>query len=113
MDDCIFCKIANHEIPTQPLYEDEQVIVFPDLHPQAPVHFLAIPKQHIASLNELTAEDEALAGHILLVVAKVAEELRLKDGYRVVANTGKEGGQTVGHLHFHVLGGRQMDWPPG
>lgn len=113
MDDCIFCKIANHEISTQALYEDQQVIAFRDLHPQAPIHFLVIPKQHIASLNEITQETENLAGHILFVAAKVAKELGLKNGYRLVVNTGDDGGQTVEHLHFHVLGGRQMDWPPG
>lgn len=113
--DCIFCKIAAKEIPATVVYEDEQVIAFKDLEPQAPVHILIIPKKHVGSLLELTKEDTALAGHILTdVVSKVADMMNLKDsGFRLVVNTGDDGGQTVGHLHLHILGGRSMQWPPG
>ena len=115
MADCIFCKIASKEIPSSVVYEDEQVIAFKDLEPQAPVHVLVIPKRHIESVAALTADDKALAGHILCeVIPQIAKEQNVdKKGFRVVANTGDEGGQTVKHLHFHVLGGRSMQWPPG
>ena len=111
--DCIFCKIANKEIPSQIVYEDDKVIAFKDLDPQAPVHFLVIPKEHIASADELNADNCAVVGHIFSVIPKIAKELGLTDGYRVVNNCGKDGGQTVGHIHFHVLGGRLLAWPPG
>ena len=107
MADCIFCKIANKEIPSTVVYEDDQVIAFKDLEPQAPVHVLVIPKKHVASIAALKSEDKDLAGHILCeVIPKIAKE-------QGVANTGAEGGQTVNHLHFHLLGGRSMQWPPG
>ena len=113
--DCIFCKIANKEIPTQAVYEDDMVIAFNDLEPQAPVHVLVIPKKHIASLLATTAEDKELLAHITCeVIPMLAKKLNIAEtGFRTVANTGEEGGQTVQHLHFHLLGGRSMQWPPG
>ena len=115
MADCIFCKIARKEIPSSLVYEDETVVAFKDLEPQAPVHGLVIPKKHIESLLALTDEDKALVGHIHAdVVPQLARELGVAEkGFRVVANTGEEGGQSVKHLHFHLLGGRSMQWPPG
>lgn len=115
MADCIFCKIAAKEIPSKVAYEDEQVIAFYDLEPQAPVHVLIIPKKHVESVAKLTADDKQLAAHILTeVVPKLAADLGVAEkGFRLVANTGDEGGQTVKHLHFHLLGGRSMQWPPG
>lgn len=111
--DCLFCKIAAGEIPSQKLYEDDQVLAFYDIEPQAPVHFLVIPKQHIASPADITAENSAVVAHVFAVIAKLAGELDLKDGYRVVTNSGKDGGQSVPHLHFHVLAKRSLAWPPG
>ena len=115
MADCVFCKIAQKEIPSQLVYEDEQVVAFRDLEPQAPVHVLVIPKKHVASVLALTAEDSGLVSHIFVdVIPQLARELGIAEkGFRVVANTGEEGGQSVGHLHFHLLGGRSMQWPPG
>ena len=115
MADCIFCKIAQKEIPSKLVYEDEQVVAFRDLEPQAPVHVLVIPKKHVASVLALTAEDSGLVSHILVdVIPQLGRELGVAEkGFRVVANTGEEGGQSVGHLHFHLLGGRSMQWPPG
>ena len=111
--DCIFCKIADGTIPVKRLYEDDLVLAFPDREPQAPTHLLLIPKRHLASHADATDEDQHLLGHILTVAAKVAREQRLDNGYRLVMNSGDEGGQTVSHLHLHVLGGRHMTWPPG
>ena len=111
--DCLFCKIAAGTIPVTRLYEDEQVLAFPDINPQAPVHVLLIPKQHIASLAQTTKEDAALLGHLLAAAAEVAQQQGLVNGYRLVINTGPDGGQTVDHLHVHLLGGRPMHWPPG
>ena len=115
MADCIFCKIANKEIPSTAVFEDEQVIAFKALEPQAPVHVLVIPKKHIVSVGALQVEDKDVVSHILCdVIPKIAKEQGIAEkGFRVVANTGAEGGQTVNHLHFHVLGGRSMQWPPG
>ena len=115
MADCIFCKIAGKEIPSTVVYEDETVLAFKDLEPQAPVHVLVIPKKHVASVADLKAEDKELAAHILVdVIPQLARELGVaENGFRVVANTGDEGGQTVKHLHFHLLGGRSLQWPPG
>lgn len=115
MADCIFCKIAQKEIPSQLVYEDEQVAAFRDLEPQAPVHVLVIPKKHVESLLALTAVDKDLISHIMIdVIPQLAKELQVDEkGFRVVANTGDEGGQSVKHLHFHLLGGRSMQWPPG
>ena len=111
--DCIFCKIAAKEIPSNLVYEDEQVCAFYDLDPQAPVHVLIIPKAHIASAQEITPENSAVVAHIFEVIAHVARELGLENGYRVVTNCGKDGGQSVQHLHFHVLAKRSLAWPPG
>ncbi|MBC8532880.1 histidine triad nucleotide-binding protein [Yeguia hominis] len=111
--DCIFCKIAAKEIPSNLVYEDEQVCAFYDLDPQAPVHVLIIPKAHIASAQEITPENSAAVAHIFEVAAKLAADLGLENGFRIVNNCGKDGQQTVQHLHFHLLGGRQMQWPPG
>ena len=112
MDDCIFCKIANKEIPTSLVYEDDLVAAFNDLSPQAPVHVLIVPKKHYQSVLEVP-EGDAIVAHMFHVASKLAKELGLENGYRVVANCGSQGGQTVGHLHFHVLSGRDMAWPPG
>ncbi len=111
--DCLFCKIANGDIPTNKIYEDDLVLAFNDIDPQAPVHFLVIPKQHIQSVDFINSENSAIVGHIFEVIAKLAVELNLTDGYRVVTNCGKDGGQSVGHLHFHILGKRSLKWPPG
>lgn len=111
--DCVFCKIANGEISCKKAYEDDSVLAFYDLDPQAPVHILMIPKQHITSVAEITPENSAVVAHIFEVAAKLARENNLTEGFRVVANTGKDGGQSVPHLHFHLLGGRSMKWPPG
>lgn len=113
MADCIFCKIAAGEIPSKKAYEDDQILAFYDLDPQAPVHILLIPKNHISSANELTEENSKVVSHIFVVAAKLAKELGLEKGYRIVNNCGEDGGQTVQHLHFHLLGGRSMKWPPG
>jgi diadenosine tetraphosphate (Ap4A) HIT family hydrolase len=115
MSDCIFCKIANKEIPGNIVYEDEEIIAFHDLEPQAPVHVLVIPKRHIGSLDELSesSEDKELLGHLHSKIHVIAEALGLKNGYRLVNNCGEDGMQTVQHLHFHLLGGRRMLWPPG
>lgn len=110
MDNCIFCKIARKEIPTNFVYEDDGVVAFNDLNPQAPTHILVIPKKHYASLNDV--DDTALLGNLLNTVKIIAEKLEIKD-YRTVINTGKEAGQEVFHLHLHLLSGRVMNWPPG
>lgn len=111
--DCLFCKIIAGEIPSNKLYEDDTVLAFYDIDPQAPVHFLVVPKRHIASPAAITEDDAALVGHIYAVIAKLTNELSLDNGYRVVANCGADGGQSVGHLHFHVLAKRSLAWPPG
>ena len=112
MSDCLFCKIANGEIPSNKVYEDAVCLAFRDIDPQAPTHFLVIPKAHIASCAQVNEDNAALVGHMFTVIAKVAKEQGL-DSYRVVSNCGEQAGQTVPHLHFHVLGGRDMTWPPG
>jgi histidine triad (HIT) family protein len=109
----IFSKIIRREIPADIVYEDDLALAFRDVHPQAPVHILVIPKKAIAKLADAESGDHALMGHLLLTVKRVAELVGLTDGYRVVINTGPDGGQTVYHLHLHILGGRQMSWPPG
>ncbi len=113
MDGCIFCKIASGEIPSNKIYEDDKLCAFYDLNPQAPVHFLVVPKKHIESIAAAQDEDKELLGYILLKIRDLTAELGLENGYRVVINTGADGEQTVLHLHFHVLGKRQMNWPPG
>ena len=112
MSDCLFCKIAEGIIPSNKVYEDEVCLAFYDIDPQAPVHFLVIPKEHIASCGEITAENSAVVAHIFEVISKVAKELGMTD-FRVVSNCGLQAGQSVFHLHFHVLSGRDMTWPPG
>jgi len=111
--DCIFCKIAAGEIPSDKVHEDDDLVAFRDLNPQAPVHVLVIPRKHLASLNDANAEDRALLGRILLTMRELAEKLGVGSGYRVVNNCGASAGQSVLHIHFHLLGGRAMDWPPG
>lgn len=111
--DCIFCKIATGEIPSKKAFEDDRVLAFYDLDPQAPVHILLIPKEHIASAAEITEESGTIVAHIFAVAAKLAKDLKLDKGWRVVTNVGADGGQTVMHMHFHLLGGRSMAWPPG
>ena len=112
MENCIFCKIISGEIPSACVYEDEAVFAFRDIAPQAPTHFLVIPKAHIASVSEVNADNSAVVAHIFEVIAKLSEELGM-ESYRVVSNIGEQAGQSVFHLHFHVLGGRDMTWPPG
>lgn len=112
--DCLFCKIVAGEIPSTKVYEDELVYGFLDIEPQSPKHIILIPKEHIASANELTEKNAGVVGHIFAVAAKIAKEQGFaENGYRIVNNCGKDGGQTVGHLHFHVLAGRNLGWPPG
>ncbi len=115
MADCIFCKIASKEAKSKTVFEDETVIAFRDLDPKAPEHILVIPKKHVESINDFKESDKNLAAHILVdVIPKIARDLKISEkGYRVVINTGDDGGQTVNHLHFHILGGRSMTWPPG
>jgi histidine triad (HIT) family protein len=109
----IFKKIIDGEVPAQIVHDDEHCLAFHDVAPQAPTHILVIPKKEIASLDDLADEDQMLIGHILLVIRRLADEAGLANGYRVVANCGNDGGQAVHHLHFHLLGGRQLEWPPG
>ena len=111
--DTIFGKIIRKEIPANIVYEDELAIAFTDINPQAPVHILVIPKKPIAKLSDAESQDHALMGHLLLTVKRVAQQAGLDNGYRVVINTGADGGQTVDHMHLHILGRRQMSWPPG
>ena len=114
MEDCIFCKIIKGEIPSKKVYEDEKVYAFYDISPEAPIHFLVIHKQHIESANALKEENASVVAHIFLVINKLVSELGIAEkGYRIVNNTGNDGGQTVHHMHFHVLGGRSLNWPPG
>ena len=112
MSDCLFCKINRGEIPCAKLYEDAQCLVFSDIDPQAPTHFLVIPKAHLASVSEVTEENSAVVGHIFAVIAQLTKQMGL-ESYRVVSNIGAQAGQSVAHLHFHVLAGRDMTWPPG
>lgn len=110
--DCLFCNIAAGKIPSKKVYEDDLCYAFYDIDPQAPTHFLVIPKAHIPSVSAVTPENEAVVGHIFSVIAKLTQELGL-ESYRVVSNIGEQAGQSVFHLHFHVLSGRDMTWPPG
>ncbi|MFO1020461.1 MAG: histidine triad nucleotide-binding protein [Planctomycetales bacterium] len=109
----IFKRILDGEIPAKLVYEDAECIAFHDVNPQAPTHVLVIPRKEIPSVADATLEDQALLGHLLLTAGKVAEQLGLGNGYRLVVNTGTDGGQTVPHLHVHILGGRSLGWPPG
>ncbi|MEC9092590.1 MAG: histidine triad nucleotide-binding protein [Planctomycetota bacterium] len=109
----IFKQIIDREIPAEVVYEDDLCLAFYDVAPQAPVHVLVIPKKEVKSVNDLVDEDLQLAGHLLLTIKKVAQQLGLSDGYRVISNCGAKAGQTVDHLHFHILAGRDLNWPPG
>ncbi len=111
---CLFCKIVNGEIPSQMVYEDDLVYAFKDIEPKAPVHILLVPKQHFDGLSAMTESEQALLGHMQLVLSKLAQSHKIdQSGYRVVTNNGQDGGQSVGHLHYHLLGGRSLAWPPG
>ena len=113
MTDCLFCRIAAGAVPASIVYRDDDAIAFHDTNPQAPTHILVIPVRHIASVAALAEEDRDLAGHLLLTAARIAEQAGLQKGYRLVTSIGRQGGQHVDHLHLHILGGRQMKWPPG
>ncbi|MDF2839253.1 MAG: histidine triad nucleotide-binding protein [Clostridia bacterium] len=114
MSNCIFCKIVNGEIPCNKIYEDDKVLAFEDINPGAPVHILVVPKQHIQSVLDLNESNKYVTVDIFDAINKIAKMLDIdKDGFRVVANTGANGGQTVAHLHYHILGGRSLQWPPG
>ena len=110
---CLFCRIVEGEIPSTPIFQDELAYAFADINPKAPVHVLIVPREHIDSLAEATSAQNALLGHLMFAAAEIARDKGLAKGYRVVVNTGADGGQTVDHLHLHLLGGRQMTWPPG
>jgi histidine triad (HIT) family protein len=114
MSECLFCRIVEKTIPAKVVYEDGQTLAFDDIHPQAPVHTLVIPKRHVPSIQDLGESDQGLLGQLLLTCTKVAKDKGLADsGFRLVANTGRNGGQSVFHLHWHIMGGRHMGWPPG
>lgn len=113
-DECIFCNIVQRQVPAKIVYEDESAVAFEDLHPQSPVHVLVVPRKHLVSLSGMTVEDEVLIGHLHAVAARLARERAVDDsGYRTVINNGEGAGQTVFHLHLHLLGGRAFRWPPG
>lgn len=111
--DCLFCKIVAGEIPSTKIFESEDVYAFADIDPKAPFHAVIIPKQHISSADEITAKNSQLIAKIFEAIAIIAKENDLENGYRIVNNCGKDGGQTVGHIHFHMLAGRSLEWPPG
>jgi len=114
MSDCLFCKIAEGKIPSNRVFENETVVAFRDIHPQAPVHILIVPRRHIGTLNELNAEDAKLIGEMVLAAKHLAAQENLAEsGYRVLMNCNRDGGQSVYHIHLHLLGGRYMKWPPG
>ena len=114
MNDCLFCRIINRQIPGSIVYEDDRVLAFNDINPQAPTHVLLIPKRHIPSLNDLTPDDDAIVGELARRAGAIAKERGIADaGYRTVFNTNRDAGQTVFHIHLHLLGGRPMTWPPG
>ncbi|HEX7879205.1 MAG TPA: histidine triad nucleotide-binding protein [Candidatus Eisenbacteria bacterium] len=114
MEECLFCRIAAGTIPARTVFEDDDVVAFEDIQPQAPVHLLLIPRRHVANLNDLGSDDHHLVGRLLEVAKRLAGERGLAEtGYRVVTNTGADAGQTVLHLHLHLLGGRPLGWPPG
>lgn len=110
---CVFCKIVAGEIPSAPVFQDDLGYAFADINPQAPVHVLIVPRQHIGSLDHADGNQRALLGHLLWTASEIARQKGLANGYRIVLNTGEDGGQTVDHLHLHLLGGRGMTWPPG
>jgi histidine triad (HIT) family protein len=114
MQDCIFCKIVKKEIPAEIVYEDEHVMAFKDIHPAAPVHLLLIPKKHIPTFFDLTDEDVSIIGRVQLAAARVARQLNLEEkGFRLVSNCKEDAGQLIFHIHYHLLGGRALQWPPG
>jgi histidine triad (HIT) family protein len=114
MADCIFCKIAAGEVPANKVHEDDRLVAFRDISPQAPTHLVLIPRKHVASLNELSEADDSIVGHLVRVAGDLARRERIAErGYRLVANCGPEAGQSVDHVHFHLLGGRSLRWPPG
>jgi histidine triad (HIT) family protein len=114
MDDCLFCKIIDRKIPANIVHEDEHAVAIQDIHPQAPVHLLVMPRKHLSALQDARAEDEAMLGHLLLLATQLARERGLESrGYRTVINNGPWAGQSVSHLHVHLLGGRTFHWPPG
>ncbi len=113
MEDCLFCKIINGDIPSTKIFENEYVYAFADIAPQAPFHAVIVPKEHIKSADEITADNSHLIAKIFEAVAIIARDNNLENGYRVVNNCGEDGGQTVGHLHFHLLARRYLQWPPG
>jgi len=113
MGECLFCDIVNGDLDADFVYEDDMVVAFKDIEAQAPVHILIVPKKHISTLLELEDEDYSLVGHVYKVVNKLVEKFNIDDGFRLVSNCKEKGGQTVFHIHFHLLGGRDMQWPPG
>lgn len=114
MSDCVFCLIAEKKIPSEIVYEDNELVVFKDINPEAPVHVLIVPKKHIPSVMELTDDDNMLISKIYSVAKSLAKDFKISEGgFRIVTNCGKDGGQSVNHLHFHLLGGRVLQWPPG
>lgn len=113
MNDCLFCKIVNGEIPSEKIYEDDKVYAFKDIDPQAPFHAIVIPKIHINSAAEITAENSSIIASVFEAIAIIAKQENLEKGFRVVNNSGEDGGQTVGHIHFHLLARRNLAWPPG
>jgi len=114
MENCIFCKIIQKEIPTGFIYEDDRMVAFKDINPQAPIHILLIPKEHYASLNDVPEDKKDILSHLLLKARQIALEQGISErGYRIVLNTARDSGQEVLHIHFHLLGGRRMNWPPG
>lgn len=114
MSDCLFCKIMNGDISADKVFEDDRIFAFKDINPQAPVHVLIIPRKHIPTVNELTEADDDMVGHIYRTAARLAQEFGISsDGYRIVTNCNAMAGQSVYHIHFHLLGGRPMNWPPG
>ena len=113
MDDCLFCRIIRGEIPSKKVYEDEHTYAFDDINPQAPTHVLVVPKKHVRGLKEVMAEDAELIGYCQLAAANIARQRSIEDGYRTVLNVGPRAGQSVFHLHVHLLGGRNLQWPPG
>lgn len=114
MSECLFCKIASKELPAEIVWEDDDILAFKDIKPVAPIHVLLIPKKHISSINDATNEDIELLGKMQIIAAQIAKSLNIaKQGYRLVNNCGEMGGQTVFHIHYHLLGGRYFEWPPG
>ena len=113
MTDCLFCRIVRGELPTRKIYEDDRALAFNDINPQAPMHVLIIPKKHIVGLKEATSEDAELIGYCHLLAAKIARDRGMEEGYRTVYNVGPKAGQSMFHLHLHLIGGRYLNWPPG